>query len=125
MTSAQLVVVGTPIGNLGDWSPRAQEMLATAALIACEDTRRTGSLLARHGITNPGMVVMNEHTEQRAAERVVAALVAGDTVAIVSDAGMPTISDPGAAVVRSELTDMIRSRPDDVCQVPMPQVGMA
>ena len=98
-TTGRLVVVGTPIGNLGDWSPRAQQALVDADLVACEDTRRTGSLLARHGIANPGMVVTNEHTERRAVERILEALAAGEAVALVSDAGMPAISDPGAVVV--------------------------
>lgn len=101
MTDAQLVVVGTPIGNLGDWSPRAQQTLAAVGLIACEDTRRTGSLLAKHGIDNPGMVVMNEHTERAAIDRVIATLASGRSVAVVTDAGMPAISDPGAVLVRA------------------------
>jgi 16S rRNA (cytidine1402-2'-O)-methyltransferase len=99
MSEAQLVVVGTPIGNLSDWSPRGQQVLGAVGLIACEDTRRTGSLLAKHGIANPGMVVMNEHTEQRAIDRILASLAGGDSVAVVTDAGMPTISDPGALAV--------------------------
>lgn len=99
MSAAQLIVVGTPIGNLGDWSPRAQQVLGEVALIACEDTRRTGSLLAKHAITNPGMVVMNEHTERLAIDRVLENLAAGGSVAVVTDAGMPTISDPGGLVV--------------------------
>lgn len=99
MSGAQLRIVGTPIGNLGDWSPRAQEAIGGAVLVACEDTRRTGSLLARHDIANPGMVVMNEHTELRSVERVLGALEGGGSVALVTDAGMPTISDPGAIVV--------------------------
>lgn len=97
-SSAQLHVVGTPIGNLGDWSQRAQQVLGSVDLIACEDTRRTGSLLSKHGIANPGMVVMNEHTERDAVAKVLAALASG-SVAVVTDAGMPTISDPGAALV--------------------------
>ena len=99
MSEAQLFVVGTPIGNLGDWSPRGQEVLGKVELIGCEDTRRTGSLLAKHGIKNPGMVVVNEHTEGRSLDRILDALAAGDNVALVTDAGMPTISDPGAHVV--------------------------
>ncbi len=99
MTAAQLLVVGTPIGNLGDLSPRAQQVLGEVGLIACEDTRRTGSLLAKMGIDNPGMVVVNEHTETRAVEAVIAALMVGKSVALVSDAGMPAISDPGARIV--------------------------
>ena len=78
---------------------RAQQVLAMVGLIACEDTRRTGLLLSRHAIDNPGMVVMNEHTERSAAERVVDALRAGHSVAVVTDAGMPVISDPGAVAV--------------------------
>jgi 16S rRNA (cytidine1402-2'-O)-methyltransferase len=96
---AKLHVVGTPIGNLGDFSLRAQQVLASVASIVCEDTRRTGLLLSKHNIANPGMVVMNEHTERRAAERIVEKLSAGQSVAIVTDAGMPVISDPGAIAV--------------------------
>lgn len=99
MSEPKLYVVGTPIGNLGDWSPRAQEILASVAAIACEDTRRTGGLLSKHAITNPGLVVMNEHTEREASERLIQKLMAGSDVAIVSDAGMPVISDPGALAV--------------------------
>lgn len=95
----QLIIVGTPIGNLADWSPRAQRVLGSVGLIACEDTRRTGSLLAKHGISNPGMVVMNEHTERKATERVLDTLRGGESVAITTDAGMPAISDPGAIAV--------------------------
>ena len=98
-SAARLHVVGTPIGNLGDFSNRAQQVLASVALIACEDTRRTGLLLSKHDIANPGMVVMNEHTEAQAAERVVSTIAGGASVAVVTDAGMPVISDPGAYVV--------------------------
>lgn len=98
-SDARLYVVGTPIGNLGDFSPRAQQTLASVALVACEDTRRTGLLLARHDIVNPGMVVMNEHSERQAADRVLETLAGGGSVALVSDAGMPVISDPGAIAV--------------------------
>ena len=97
--TAVLHIVGTPIGNLGDFSPRAQQTLGSVELIACEDTRRTGLLLSKHNIANPGMIVMNEHTEQRAAGRIVSALHGGESVAVVSDAGMPVISDPGAVAV--------------------------
>lgn len=98
---AQLVVVGTPLGNLGDLSPRAAEALSTAHLIACEDTRRTGKLLTHIGVSAIPLIVCNEHTEASAAERVVNELGAGHTVALVSDAGMPVISDPGERVVRA------------------------
>lgn len=99
MSDPTLFIVGTPIGNLGDWSPRAQQVLSTVASIACEDTRRTGGLLSKHNIANPGLIVMNEHTERDAASRLVDKLSEGNDVAIVSDAGMPVISDPGALAV--------------------------
>ena len=101
MSDAVVHIVGTPIGNLGDWSPRAQQVLASVGLIACEDTRRTGLLLSKHDIANPGMVVMNEHTERQAAERIVDTLGSGQSVAVVTDAGMPVISDPGALAVQA------------------------
>lgn len=99
MKTASLILVGTPIGNLGDLSERAKQALAEVDLIACEDTRRTGRLLSLSGLKNPGMIVMNDHTERRAAAKIVAALEEGRSVAIVSDAGMPAISDPGSYAV--------------------------
>lgn len=99
MSDPTLFIVGTPIGNLSDWSPRAQQVLGAVGAIACEDTRRTGGLLSKHNIANPGFIVMNEHTEREAATRLVAKLSEGRDVAIVSDAGMPVISDPGAIAV--------------------------
>ena len=98
-----LVVVGTPIGNLGDLSPRAADALASAAVIACEDTRRTGALLDAAGIAKRSMLVVNDHTEISMASRIIDRLAAGDTVALVSDAGMPTVSDPGADLVAAVL----------------------
>lgn len=97
--TAGLVVVGTPIGNLGDLSPRAAEALRTADAIACEDTRRTGTLLKHIGVSGIPMIVSNEHTELEAAEKVLDRLAQGQTVAVVSDAGMPAISDPGERLV--------------------------
>lgn len=96
-----LVLVGTPIGNLGDLSPRAVDALGRAQLIACEDTRRTGKLLAHAGVASPGYLVVNEHTEAAAAGRIVERVLAGERVALVSDAGMPGLSDPGERVVRA------------------------
>lgn len=96
-----LVVVGTPIGNLSDLSPRGVDALASAQEIACEDTRRTGRLLAHFGIAAPKLIVANEHTETGVADRIVAAVASGARVAFVSDAGMPMISDPGGAAVRA------------------------
>jgi 16S rRNA (cytidine1402-2'-O)-methyltransferase len=97
--SGRLVLVGTPIGNLGDISPRALEVLGQAAVVACEDTRRTGRLLSHFGIASPTYVVVNEHTEGDAVERVLGHVQRGDVVVLVSDAGMPGVSDPGEFLV--------------------------
>ncbi len=96
----QLVLVATPIGNLGDLSPRAREVLATADLICCEDTRRTRALLSATGITAKGphgdrLLSLHGHNEAARLDRVAAAVAEGATVAVVSDAGTPGISDPG------------------------------
>ncbi|MTB23017.1 MAG: 16S rRNA (cytidine(1402)-2'-O)-methyltransferase, partial [Actinobacteria bacterium] len=99
MTKGRLVLVGTPIGNLGDISPRAVEALTQAAAVACEDTRRTGRLLSHLGIPSPTYIVVNEHTEGDAAERVIEHVQRGEVVALVSDAGMPGVSDPGEFLV--------------------------
>jgi 16S rRNA (cytidine1402-2'-O)-methyltransferase len=95
--------VGTPIGNLGDLSPRAVEALASAALICCEDTRRTGRLLQAAGVAASRLAVCNEHTERRCVEEVLAVLTEGGDVAVVTDAGTPGISDPGQVLVRAVL----------------------
>ena len=97
--SGRLVLVGTPIGNLGDISPRALEALGQAAVVACEDTRRTGRLLSHFGIASPTYIVVNEHTEGDAAERLLGHVQRGDVVVLVSDAGMPGVSDPGEFLV--------------------------
>jgi 16S rRNA (cytidine1402-2'-O)-methyltransferase len=100
--AGRLVVCPTPIGNLGDVTQRVLEALRAADVIACEDTRTTKVLLDRHGIT--GERVRNDaHAEARAAPRLVARLQAGETVALVSDAGMPGVSDPGLVLVRAAL----------------------
>ncbi len=99
----RLVVVGTPIGNLGDLSPRAVEALTSASVIACEDTRRTGGLCTHLGIDRPPFLVANEHTELARSVDIVERIRAGETVAVVSDAGMPGISDPGERLVRAVL----------------------
>ena len=98
--SGRLVLVATPIGNLGDLSPRASEELAAADLVACEDTRRTGRLLQHVGISGSDLLRLDQHTEERSAAVVVDRISNGETVALVSDAGMPGISDPGERVVR-------------------------
>jgi 16S rRNA (cytidine1402-2'-O)-methyltransferase len=98
--SGRLVLVATPIGNLGDLSPRAVEAMRTAAIICCEDTRRTATLLRHAGISGIRMVVANEHTEHGRIDEIVEILASGRDVAFVSDAGTPGISDPGERVVR-------------------------
>jgi 16S rRNA (cytidine1402-2'-O)-methyltransferase len=95
-----LYVVATPIGNLEDITARALRILGEVALIAAEDTRTTRVLLDRYGITTP-MQAVHEHNERGQAERLVARLRAGDSIALVSDAGTPLISDPGFHLVAS------------------------
>ena len=101
MSGAALVLVGTPIGNLGDLSARAAEELGRADVVACEDTRRTGRLLAHIGVRAPKLLVVNDHTESAAVADVLARLDRGERVAVVTDAGMPGISDPGERLVRA------------------------
>lgn len=96
-----LVLVGTPIGNLGDLTPRAVEALAAADAICCEDTRRTGRLLQHAGVPHRPLVTVNDHTEARAIAGVLDRLGRGERVAVVTDAGMPGISDPGERLVRA------------------------
>ena len=98
-----LVVVATPIGNLGDLTPRAVEALAGVDAIACEDTRRTGRLLAHAGVSPPPLLVVNEHTEARQVGEIVARLGRGQRVGLVSDAGTPAISDPGERIIRAAI----------------------
>ncbi|MDP2792746.1 MAG: 16S rRNA (cytidine(1402)-2'-O)-methyltransferase [Sulfurisoma sp.] len=98
MDIGTLYVVATPIGNLGDISQRALETLRAADAIACEDTRHTRHLLDHFGIRAPAFA-LHQHNEREAAEKVIALLAAGKRVALVSDAGTPGISDPGAKAV--------------------------
>jgi 16S rRNA (cytidine1402-2'-O)-methyltransferase len=95
-----LYVVATPLGNLRDISLRALDVLTQVDRIAAEDTRVTARLLARHGITT-AQLSLHAHNERRRAGEVVALLAAGKSVALVSDAGTPGVSDPGAAVVHA------------------------
>lgn len=99
--TGRLVLVSTPIGNLGDMPPRAVEALRTAALICCEDTRRTGTLLSVSGVSGVRMAVCNEHTEAARIPEVLDLLAGGRDVALVTDAGTPGISDPGSRLVRA------------------------
>jgi 16S rRNA (cytidine1402-2'-O)-methyltransferase len=103
MRPGTLMLVATPIGNLGDLSPRAIEALTEVDAIVCEDTRRTGRLLAHFGIPNKRLIVANEHTESNAAVTVVGLLTGGGKLAVVTDAGLPGISDPGEWLVKAAI----------------------
>ena len=119
MTAGVLYVVATPIGNLADASERSVEILRGVDLVACEDTRTTRTLLARHGIA-ARTVALHEHNERRAAAGLVAALREGKNVALVSDAGTPALSDPGAWLVAEAHRAGIRVSP-----VPGPSAAAA
>lgn len=114
-----LYVVATPIGNLGDLAPRAQRVLAGVSRIAAEDTRTTSALLSHFGI-RATLVALHEHNETRIAESLIAALRAGESLALVSDAGTPLISDPGFALVRAA-----RAAGCEVMAVPGPCAAIA
>jgi 16S rRNA (cytidine1402-2'-O)-methyltransferase len=96
-----LYVVGTPIGNLGDVTLRAIETLRAATRIAAEDTRRTRALLTHLGIVGKPLSTLEAHATERQIERLLEHLLAGESVAFVTDAGMPAVSDPGSALVRA------------------------
>jgi 16S rRNA (cytidine1402-2'-O)-methyltransferase len=117
--SGRLFLVGTPIGNLGDVTERAKQTLAAADLVAAEDTRRTGRLLSRFGIKRP-LVSLFEGNERRRTEELLIALREGKEVALVTDAGMPGISDPGFRLVRACVDEGI-----DVRVVPGPSAVTA
>lgn len=94
-----LVLVATPIGNLGDLSPRAVEELTRADVVACEDSRRAGKLLAAAGIEARELMIVHDHNETARASTILARLARGERVAVVTDAGMPGVSDPGERLV--------------------------
>ena len=114
----RLLLVGTPVGNLGDMSPRAVEALKSADLILCEDTRHSGKLLAHFGIDRP-TASHHEHNEDAAAASIVDRIERGETIALISDAGMPVVSDPGFPLVR-----LARQRGVEVVAVPGPFAGV-
>lgn len=95
-----LYVVATPIGNLADLSDRARAILGSADLVACEDTRTSGALLTHLGLHRE-LVAYHDYNEPEAADRLLAQLAAGKSIALVSDAGTPAISDPGFRLVRA------------------------
>ncbi|MFW5733577.1 MAG: 16S rRNA (cytidine(1402)-2'-O)-methyltransferase [Oceanidesulfovibrio sp.] len=97
----RLFVVATPLGNLGDLSPRGRDILASADLVLAEDTRRAGLLFKHLGLTAPSFLSLHEHNETGRIPEVLARLHEGQTVALVSDAGTPLIADPGYRLVRA------------------------
>jgi 16S rRNA (cytidine1402-2'-O)-methyltransferase len=114
-----LFVVATPIGNLEDISARALRVLREASIIAAEDTRRTAHLLARYAITTP-TTSLHEHNEAAKTTPLLERLKRGESVALVSDAGTPTVSDPGTRLIRSAIEAGIRVEP-----IPGPSAPMA
>jgi 16S rRNA (cytidine1402-2'-O)-methyltransferase len=114
-----LYVVATPIGNLADSSPRSVEILRSADIVACEDTRTSRTLLAHHGI-GARTVALHAHNEREAGEKLLRALREGHNVALVSDAGTPAISDPGALLVAAAHREGLR-----VIPVPGPSAAIA
>jgi 16S rRNA (cytidine1402-2'-O)-methyltransferase len=117
-TGGAVVVIGTPIGNLGDLSPRAVHALAGADVIYCEDTRHSRKLLTHAGISGVPLRSLHEHNEEDRIEEILRRVAGGENVAVVSDAGMPGISDPGsrlvAAVVESGATVTVVPGPSAV-----------
>lgn len=114
-----LSIVATPIGNLGDITLRALDTLRAADVVACEDTRHARRLLDHHGIRGQ-LLALHEHNEQLAAEKLVALLAAGKQVALISDAGTPAVSDPGARAVAA-----VRQAGFRVTPVPGPNAAIA
>ena len=100
MSTPVLYVIATPIGNLADISARALQTLREVAAVCAEDTRHTRPLLAHYGIDKP-LIALHDHNEEAIADKVVARLLAGESLALVSDAGTPLVSDPGFKLVRA------------------------
>ena len=106
---AALVIVGTPIGNLGDISDRAIRELKEADLICCEDTRRTGKLLKLLDIVpRPNLSVLNEHTEKIKSREIIQKIKSGSRIALVTDAGMPGIADPGEYLIKYAIENQVK-----------------
>jgi len=108
--SGTLHIVATPIGNLGDLSPRALEVLKSVDAICAEDTRHTRQLLAHFGLERP-LLALHQHNEDAQAAQLVARLCAGESLALVSDAGTPLVSDPGFRLVRAARASGVRVSP--------------
>jgi 16S rRNA (cytidine1402-2'-O)-methyltransferase len=115
-----LVIVSTPIGNLSDLSPRAIDELRAADAVVCEDTRRTGRLLEHAGVSARRLIVANEHTEAAAAAEVLTLLDRGATIAVVTDAGTPGVSDPGTRLAAAAIAGQ-----HPVVAVPGPSAALA
>lgn len=96
--ASTLYVLATPIGNAGDISLRGIHVLSLADAVACEDTRNTGHLLTRYGLSKP-LIAAHQHNEREVADKLITRLQAGERIALVSDAGTPAVSDPGARIV--------------------------
>ncbi|MFC5577188.1 16S rRNA (cytidine(1402)-2'-O)-methyltransferase [Lysobacter niabensis] len=109
-TPGTLHIVATPIGNLGDLSPRALDTLRTVAAICAEDTRHTRQLLSHFGLDRP-LLALHQHNEDAQAAQLVARLLAGDSLALVSDAGTPLVSDPGFRLVSAARAAGVRVSP--------------
>lgn len=110
MSTPVLYVIATPIGNLADISARALETLKQVAAVCAEDTRHTRPLLAHYGIDKP-LIALHDHNEEAIADKVVARLLAGESLALVSDAGTPLVSDPGFKLVRAARAAGVRVSP--------------
>ena len=117
--ASTLYVVATPIGNIGDITVRALHVLALVDAVACEDTRNTAQLLARYGLNKP-LIAAHQHNEREAADKLVARLQAGERIALVSDAGTPAVSDPGARIV-----DAVRRAGLRVTPLPGPSAAVS
>lgn len=118
--AGRLILVGTPIGNLDDLSPRAVAAMRDADVLVCEDTRRTGRLLKAAGVRAKALLAVHDHNEVAQIEPLLARLLRGETVAVVTDAGMPGISDPGERLVRAAADAGI-----EVVVVPGPSAAIA
>jgi len=116
--TATLYVVATPIGNVTDITLRALHLLALADVVACEDTRKTGALLQRFGLSKQ-TIAAHQHNEREVADKIVERLRAGQRVALVSDAGTPAVSDPGARIV-----DAVRTAGLNVVPLPGPSAAV-
>jgi 16S rRNA (cytidine1402-2'-O)-methyltransferase len=103
VSAGELIVIATPIGNLGDVSDRARTDLARVDILCCEDTRTTGRLLSLLAVDAPKMVSLHDHNERERVPEIVERLVLGGTVGLVCDAGTPLLSDPGARLVTAEI----------------------